>query len=126
MAKLSNQNAKNYRPAFIVVDPEHPGSISTRKLLLETAKLNVLTCYSGAEAIGTLHRFPNVDAVVLNVDIRDIDCSEITRQMKAAAPNVPIILISGPGHNSGCKGVDHQLSTYEPKELLDLVHKLFG
>jgi hypothetical protein len=37
------------RPCFLVVDQEHSGSISTRKLVIETAKFNVLTAYSGAE-----------------------------------------------------------------------------
>ncbi|HET9184329.1 MAG TPA: response regulator [Candidatus Angelobacter sp.] len=119
-------DAKNYRPAFIVVDPEHAGSISTRKLLLETAKLNVLTCYSGTEAVATLRRFPNVDAIVLNVDVRDMDCSELVRQMKTSAPTVPVVLVSPAGYTSNCNGVDHQVSSYEPKELLDLFQKLFG
>lgn len=123
---MGKQYANVYRPAFIVVDPEHPGSISTRKLLLETAKLNVLTSYSGAEGIATLQRFPNVDAIVLNADIRDMDCEEIVQQMKAASSNVPVILISPAGHTSKCGEVDHQISSYEPKELLDLLQKLFG
>ena len=126
LEQVRKQDGKNYRPAFIVVDPEHPGSISTRKLLLETAKLNVLTCYSGKEGIATLHRFPNVDAVVLNVDVRDMSCSEIVRQMKAKVPNVPVILVSPAGHTFNCDGVDHQVSSYEPKQLLDVVQKLFG
>ncbi len=123
---LKKQDAKVFRPTFIVVDPDHPGSISSRKLVLETAKFNVITCYSGAESIATLRRFPNVDAVVLNVDVRDIECSEIVRQMKSIAAKVPVILISPAGHNFDCKGVDHQLSSYEPKELLELLQRLFG
>ena len=39
------------RPCFIVVDPEHSDSISTRKLVIESAKLNVITAYSAAEAL---------------------------------------------------------------------------
>ena len=123
---MRKRNAKDLRPAFIVVDPEHPGSISTRKLLLETAKLNVLTCYSGAEGITTLRRFPNVDGIVLNADVRDMDCEEVVRQMKAASPSVPVILISPGGYTSKCGGVDYQISSHEPKELLELLQKLFG
>lgn len=122
---MPTQNRSVVRRAFIIIDPEHPGSICTRKLVLETAKLNVLTCFTGAEAIATLTRFPNVDGIVLNVDIRDMDCSEIGRQMKATAPKVPVILISPVGHTFSCKGVDHQLSSYEPQQLLDLLRNLF-
>ena len=124
--KLQKQRASNFRPTFIVVDPDHPGSISSRKLVLETAKFNVLTSYSGAESLVTLRRFPNVDAVVLNVDLRDMECSEIVKQMKSIAANVPVILISPAGQSFDCKGADHQLSSYEPKELLELLQKLFG
>ena len=39
------------------MDAEFPGSISSRKLVIETAKFNVITAYSGTEAIETLERF---------------------------------------------------------------------
>ena len=50
------------RPCFLVIDHEFPDSISTRKLVLETAKYNVITAYSGNEAVETLKLFPNVTA----------------------------------------------------------------
>jgi CheY-like chemotaxis protein len=49
-----------------VVDHEFPDSISTRKLVLETAKYNVSTAYSGREAVETLKLFPNVSGIVMN------------------------------------------------------------
>lgn len=119
------KTGKNHRPTFLVVDPEHPGSISSRKLVLETAKFNVITSYSGAEAISTLGRFPNVDAIVLNADVDDIPCDEIVVSLKATAPNVPIVVISAAGHTSNCGLVDHQVSSYEPQELLNRLRKLF-
>ena len=51
------------RPCFLVIDREYASSISTRKLVIETAKLNVITAYSGAEAIETLKRFPGSTAL---------------------------------------------------------------
>ena len=39
------------RPCFLIVDQEYAGSISTRKLVIETAKLNVLTAYSPARSL---------------------------------------------------------------------------
>ena len=62
------------RPCFLVVDREHAGSISTRKLVIETAKLNVITAFSGREALETLARFPKVDAVVLDANMPDMPC----------------------------------------------------
>jgi hypothetical protein len=42
---------------FHVIDHEFPDSISTRKLVLETAKYNVITAYSGREAVETFRLF---------------------------------------------------------------------
>ncbi len=49
---------KNDPPCFLVVDKPDPGSIPARKLVIETAQLNVLTACSGEEALATLVRFP--------------------------------------------------------------------
>ncbi len=46
------------RPCFLVIDHEHAGTISTRKLVIESAKLNVLTAFSGEEALAMLKKFP--------------------------------------------------------------------
>jgi hypothetical protein len=56
------------RPCFLVIDREFPGSISTRKLVIETAKFNVLTAYSGKEALEMIARFLPSFGVVLMVD----------------------------------------------------------
>ena len=69
-------NGSMVRPCFLVIDREHPGSISTRKLVIETAKFNVITAYSAAEALETLALFPNITAIVLDASIGDMSCSE--------------------------------------------------
>jgi hypothetical protein len=56
------------RPCFLVVDREFAGSISSRKLVLETGKFNVITAYSFAEGRILLDRFPLVDGIVLTAD----------------------------------------------------------
>src|SRR5580693_3560560 len=63
------------RPCFLVIDREFPGSISTRKLVIETAKFNVLTAYSGKEALEIFKKFPAVGGVVLDGGLDDISCS---------------------------------------------------
>ena len=47
------------RPAFLVAEPEPEQALSTRKLLLETFKFNVITAHSERETIDLLHLFPN-------------------------------------------------------------------
>ena len=64
-----------FRPSFLVIDREYAGSISTRKLVIETAKLHVITAYSAAEALETLECYPAVNGIVLDAGIRDIPCA---------------------------------------------------
>jgi DNA-binding NtrC family response regulator len=111
------------RPCFLVVDPEFPGSISTRKLVIETAKLNVITAYGASEATETLGRFPGVNAIVLNATVEGIPCGELIDSLRAIVATVPIIVTSAGGH-ADCGQADYRLDSYDPKSLLDLLVSL--
>lgn len=111
------------RPCFIVVDREYPGSISTRKLVIETAKLNVLTAYSGEEALKTLKRFPAVSGVVIDATVSDMPCSDLVKALKHVQPKVTIIVIHPPG-SAACRGADHYVEFFDPARLLALLEKL--
>jgi CheY-like chemotaxis protein len=111
------------RPCFLVVDREFPGSISTRKLVIETEKLNVLTAYSGREALETLRVFPAVDGVVLDSEVRDMSCEQLVSGLKAIKPSIPIIAVCGPG-DQPCGNADHRLDSFEPRALLQLLRTL--
>jgi response regulator RpfG family c-di-GMP phosphodiesterase len=111
------------RPCFLVIDREYASSISTRKLVIETAKLNVITAYSSVEAIKTLERFPAVDGVVLDAGMTDMPCADLVRALKAIQPRLVVIAISGPRMDF-CDGADHHLDTFEPARLLELLKQL--
>jgi DNA-binding response OmpR family regulator len=111
------------RPCFLVVDREHSGSISTRKLVIETAKFNVITAYSGAEAIQTLKRFPAIDGIVIDAGITDLPCSEVLKELKTIQRNVIVVVVGTLGNDS-CVGADHYLETFDPTRLLKLLQKL--
>ena len=111
------------RPCFLVVDQEHSGSISTRKLVIETAKFNVITAYTGAEAIQTLNKFSAIDAVVLDASIRDLPCSDVVKQLKQIQPLMTIIVVGSLGHDF-CTGADQYLETFDPAKLLKVLQKL--
>jgi DNA-binding NtrC family response regulator len=111
------------RPCFLVIDREFPGSISTRKLVIETAKFNVLTSYSGREAIETLRLFPAVHGVVLDEDVEDLPCHALVAALKAIHPKIPVIAISGPGGRH-CPGADHYLESFDPRKLLEILSAL--
>jgi CheY-like chemotaxis protein len=111
------------RPCFLVVDREYSGSISTRKLVIETAKLNVITAYSAQEAIATLRLFPNVHGVVLDAGVHGMPCCDLIAELKELQPTLPIVLISAPGTHD-CPQADHQLESFEPAKLLSLLKTL--
>jgi len=111
------------RPCFLVIDREFPGSISTRKLVIETAKFNVLTAYSGREALDVFTRFPAVSGVVLDGGLDDISCSEVAREIKRLQPKMPIVVISAPGF-VGCPEADFQLESFDPARLLEILRGL--
>lgn len=112
------------RPCFLVIDREHSGSISTRKLVIESAKFNVITAYSGAEALETFERFPGIHGVVLNANLPDISCEKIVATIRDASPKLPIIVIQGPG-SQPCPGASHFVDSFDPASLLELLHKVF-
>lgn len=111
------------RPCFLVLDPEHSGSISTRKLVIETAKFNVITAYSSAEAIETLERFPDVDAAVIDSRLQDMPSAELIRRLRALKPRIPVVVISVPGHNHPAEA-DYVVDSLNPRAVLDILRTI--
>ena len=111
------------RPCFLVIDREFPGSISTRKLVIETAKFNVLTAYSGKEALEVFTRFPTVSGIVLDGGLDDVSSSDVAREVKRLQPKMPIIVIATPGF-TGCPEADYQLESFDPAKLLEILRSL--
>ncbi len=68
--------------------------LSVRKFMLETRGYRVLTAQGAAEALEIFER-GNVDLVLSDLAMPQMDGNELVRRMKAMAPEVPMILISG-------------------------------
>ena len=111
------------RPCFLVVDREHSASLSTRKLVIETAKINVLTAYSGTEALESLQRFPNVDGVIVDAGMKDMSCSNLLVQLKDIRSDLPLIVV-GNSDRHPCPGATHQVESFNPKQILTLLQEL--
>jgi DNA-binding response OmpR family regulator len=106
-----------------VIDHEFPDSISTRKLVLETAKYNVITAYSGNEAIDTFRLFPNVSGIVMNEAVTGMDCASLVKELRAIRSDVLLIVTSSRGVTD-CVVADHQLDNFDPASLLKLLRRL--
>ena len=111
------------RPCFLVIDREFPGSISTRKLVIETAKFNVITSYSAQEAIDTLRTFPAMHGIVLDSEVSGMPCETLVSSLKSINRTIPIVAVCGPGDHP-CINADYQLESFEPRVLLELLRKL--
>jgi DNA-binding NtrC family response regulator len=111
------------RPCFLVVDREFPGSISTRKLVIETAKFNVLTAYSADEALELLRLFPAVSGVVVDDGIEGVSTPALVQDLKGLRANLPVIVVAAPDV-APCPGADFQLRSFEPAKLLETLKKI--
>ena len=111
------------RPTLIVAEPEPSEALSIRKLVLETAKFNVLKAHSTQEAIDIFKQFPVISTAVL-VGGDHIDCETVASTIKHAR-KVPVIYLHA--HIGGrCPNADHALSSHEPEKLVDLLRSLLG
>ena len=111
------------RPIFLVVDPPDPETLSTRKLVLESAKFNVLTALSGKEALEIAQKTP-IDAAVLHERMADGEsASEVAAQLKEASPNTPVIVVSP--QPQPLPSVDKVISSHDPIELVRLLQTMF-
>jgi CheY-like chemotaxis protein len=111
------------RPCFLVLDPEHPGSISTRKLVIETAKFNVITAYSGTEVLETLARFPALDGAVLDARVLDMPVATLIERMRKLKDQIPIVVIGAPGIPAP-EQANYLVESLSPRSLLDVLQKI--
>ncbi|HET9086356.1 MAG TPA: response regulator [Acidobacteriaceae bacterium] len=113
------------RVIVLMIEIEQPEGLSARKLVLETSKHNVITAYSGKDGIQLFKRFPDVDAVVVHVDVSDQTFSNVIVQLREIRPEVPIIALSPVG-DVVLPGVDYVIPSHEPQAILRVLARHFG
>jgi DNA-binding NtrC family response regulator len=91
--------------------------------VIETAKFNVITAYSGAEALATIEIFPNVDAAIVDTNMRDMSTNDLIAGIKKLNPLLPVILICG-AHQQ-CPAADHHVDLFDTAGLLALLRSLY-
>jgi hypothetical protein len=111
------------RPSFLVAEPEPAQALSTRKLILETAKFNVLTAHSSKEAAEIQEVSPSLSAMVVTADLPEAE--KLIEDVKKARPGLIVIFLS-PNQTERPEGVDHHLSSHDPESLVNLCRDLFG
>jgi hypothetical protein len=76
---------------LLMIEPEQPEALSARKLVVETAKHNVITAYNTAGGMDLLRRFPNVDAVFVHLHCLR-EHPRLLREIKKVVPKTPLIV----------------------------------
>lgn len=112
------------RPAVLVAEPEPEQALSVRKLVLETAKFNVLTAHSTEEALEMARLFPNISSAILVYDSH-IDCEAIARTLNRQSKKIPVVAVV-PQLAHRCGGVDFHVPSHEPEKLLEVMRSLLG
>ena len=103
----------------LMIEDEQPDSISARKLVVETAKHNVITAYDAETGLRLLRRFPKVDAILVHASV--IDAHEnVLSEIKAIDPYVPIIL-ANPFRYAESREASYVLDSHNPQQLLELL-----
>ena len=92
--------------------------ISARKLVLEAARFNVITGYSGPDALELMRRFPKIDGGVVHSGIGEAAYKDLIDE--AAKHNCFIVLLS-PGGTAQHSEAEFHLPSHDPKELMDLL-----
>lgn len=99
--------------------------ISSRKLVLEAARYNVITGYSADDTRELLQRFPAVDGMIVHSGIDgDGSYRELIDMALARNPRCFIVLLS-PDATAQHAGAKYHLSSHDPKQLLDLLREQY-
>ena len=117
--------SNEHRLSFLVVEAEPPDALSTRKLLLESARHNVITAYSGKEGVETFKRFPNVDAVCIDAELNDLKGSDVAKKVRNANPKIRIVGLT-PRLAARCDWADETIDSHDPAALLKLLEEMGG
>jgi hypothetical protein len=108
-----------------LIEPEMPEGVSARKLVLETSKINVISSYTSESGLANFANFPNVDAVIVHVGVRDIPYTEIIKQIRAQKPGIRIGVLTPSEQTGQLDDLDAEINIFDPTGLLTLAQRWF-
>jgi DNA-binding response OmpR family regulator len=108
-----------------MAEPEALENISVRKLVLETAKFNVITAHSAKECLELVRKFSQIEGLIVHSDLDVIPCEKLVSQIRESNPEIPVIAL-GSTVGFRCQGADHSVDSHDPQELLNLLRSKFG
>jgi DNA-binding response OmpR family regulator len=118
-------NLSGHRLAFLIIESEPAQGLSTRKLLLESAKHNVITAYSAEEGEQMFRRFHNVDVVCIDTEFNDRSVSKLVEEIKGKNSNIRILALT-PRIAAHYEWADEVVNSHDPAALLKCLERLGG
>jgi len=110
----------------MLVDDEAP-FVETMTKRLKKRELNVISAFSGQEALETLDKHHDVDVVILDVKMPGMDGIETLQKMKAAHPLIEVIMLTAHATvESGIEGMKFGAFDYlmKPCDIEQLIGKV--
>jgi hypothetical protein len=104
---------------LLMIEPEQPEALSARKLVVETAKHNVITAYDGEVGLDLLRRFPNVDAVLVHTHLLG-QHPGILGDIRKIAPR-PVLIVASPVGLATRSEADFVVDSHRPDALVQLL-----
>ena len=80
-------------PFILIVDDEAP-FVETMTKRLAKRDLNVISAFSGQEALKALDKHPEVDVVILDVKMPGMDGIETLKKIKATHPLIEVVMLT--------------------------------
>lgn len=108
------------RLLILIVEVEQPEGLSSRKLIIESMKHNVVTAYSGEEALELLSRC-SFDIALVHSAVRDIPCEKLIARLRAMQPSIMVGVITPSDHDCG---EDKYLDSLRPDELVQFCNEV--
>lgn len=105
----------------LMMEEEQPEGLSARKLVVETAKHNVLTGYSAKQGMNLLRRFPKVDAVVVHCALLDRN-PELLSEIREIDAGLPVI-VADPMSGRNHEGADYVADSHNPTAVLTILRE---
>src|ERR1700759_2307867 len=104
---------------ILMIEEEQPEGLSSRKLVVETVKHNVLTAYNAKDGVDLLHRFPNVDAILVHSG-QLAKRPRLLTEVRPLCPAKPIVLAS-PFAEESRPEATFVVDSHKPQALLNLL-----
>jgi response regulator RpfG family c-di-GMP phosphodiesterase len=115
------------RLLVLIVEVEQPEGLSSRKLIIESMKHNVVTAYSGGEALDLLARL-RPDIVLIHKNVISPSCKDLVIEIQRTYPDLQTAVLSPT--QEICSTEDHQINSLEPTQLVrffkDFSQKVVG